>query len=43
MRNNPSEARADKRQGADPIPDPEAAGLNPIWLREEALFNASKA
>jgi hypothetical protein len=40
-RKNSSEARGDKQQRAEPHPDPEAAGLNPVWLREEAPFNAS--
>jgi hypothetical protein len=42
-RKNSFEARGDKRQRAEPHPDPEAAGLSPVWLREEAPFNASKA
>ena len=42
-RKNSSEARGDERQRAAPHPDPEAAGLSPVWLREEAPFNASEA
>jgi hypothetical protein len=42
-RKNSFEARGDKRQRAEPHPDPEAAGLSPVWLREEAPFNASTA
>jgi hypothetical protein len=42
-RKNSFEARGDKQQRAEPHPDPEAAGLSPVWLREEAPFNASTA